>query len=171
MNYFEFIFQDWAINKHNPKGRIFFLLFRPANFCAKKKVYFYLGLPYIIFYKVFIQWLFTLEIPWNVSIGRNCSIFHGQANIMNKYVVIGNNCVIRHCTTFGTKTNSDGTTSAAPIIGNNVDIGSNVCIIGAIRIGDNVKIGSGSVVIRDVDSNCIVAGNPATEKKKIPSLV
>ena len=50
---------------------------------------------------------------------------------------------------------------AAPTIGNNVNIGSNTCIIGGISIGDNVIIGAGSVVVKDVPSNVVIAGNPA----------
>jgi putative colanic acid biosynthesis acetyltransferase WcaB len=42
-----------------------------------------------------------------------------------------------------------------------VDIGSNVCIIGEIIIGNNVKIGAGSVVVNNIPDNCIVVGNPA----------
>lgn len=163
MNFFEFLFQDWSANKGNVKGRIFMLLFRLANFCSTSRVYVYLGCLYIIFYKIFIQWIFTLEVPWNITAGRGMAIFHGQALIINKDVVIGHHCTIRHCTTLGTKQNADGTFSA-PVIGNHVDIGNNVCVIGGIHIGDNVKIGSGSVVVKNVAANCVVAGNPATVK-------
>lgn len=48
----------------------------------------------------------------------------------------------------------------APIIGNNVNIGANVCIIGGIRIGDNVDIGAGTVVVKDIPDNAVVVGNP-----------
>ena len=46
-------------------------------------------------------------------------------------------------------------------IGNKCFIGANAIILPGINIGDEVIIGSGSVVTRDVPSNCIVAGNPA----------
>ena len=42
-----------------------------------------------------------------------------------------------------------------------MNIGSNTCIIGEVTIGDNVIIGAGSVVVKDVPSNVVVAGNPA----------
>ncbi|TCD01978.1 serine acetyltransferase [Pedobacter frigidisoli] len=165
MGFFRFIFQDWKANKQNLKGKIFLMLFRIANFFARNRSYYILGIPYLIFYKVFIQWIFTLEIPWTVTIGKNFSLYHGQLVIMNNDVVIGDNCTIRHCTTIGVKQNADGTSGRAPILGNNVDVGSNVCIIGAITINDNVKIGSGAVVVKDVDEDCIAVGNPAAAKK------
>ncbi len=52
-------------------------------------------------------------------------------------------------------------------IGNNVWIADKVTILGGVTIGDNVIIGAGSVVNRDVPSNCIVAGIPATRIKTL----
>jgi putative colanic acid biosynthesis acetyltransferase WcaB len=52
-------------------------------------------------------------------------------------------------------------------IGDGVDIGSNVAIIGPISIGDNVKIGAGSVVVKSLEGNAIYAGNPVKMLKKI----
>ena len=40
-------------------------------------------------------------------------------------------------------------------------IGANAVVIGNVTIGDNVFIGAGAVVVKDVPSNCVVAGNPA----------
>lgn len=162
---FKFIFQDWTANRGNTKGRVFLILFRAANLCSRKKIYFYMGFPYLIFYKFFVEWWFCLEVPWNVRIGKNLAIYHGQSLIVHKNTIIGENCVLRHCTTIGNKLKRDGTYSDAPIIGNNVDIGSNSCIVGDVQIKDNVKIGCGAVVLKDVGGNCIVVGNPAVEKR------
>jgi acetyltransferase-like isoleucine patch superfamily enzyme len=41
-----------------------------------------------------------------------------------------------------------------------------VCIIGDVTIGDNVIIGAGSVVVKDIPSNCIAVGNPARVVEK-----
>jgi putative colanic acid biosynthesis acetyltransferase WcaB len=166
MNYFQFIFQDWKINKVSPRGRIIMLLFRMANFCSTRKIYYWLGFPYLIFYRILVEWIFGIEIPWNVKIGKNLTLFHGQATVMNNKVVIGENCTLRHCTTLGNKQLSDGTYSESPVIGNHVDIGSNVCIIGDIQIGDNVHIGAGAVVIKSVPADHIAVGNPAVAKIK-----
>lgn len=60
-----------------------------------------------------------------------------------------------HCTTIG------NTSKGKPIIGNNVEVMANVVIAGNIHIGDNVTIGAGSVVTKDIPSNCLAAGVPA----------
>lgn len=165
MNFFHFIFQDWKVN--SSKGKVIILLFRIANFCSTRKIYYYFGFPYLVFYKILVEWIFCIEIPWNVKIGKNFRLYHGQSLVLSRDVVIGSNCTVRHCTTIGNKQVSDHEFSASPVIGNNVDIGSNVCIIGNIRINDNVKIGCGTVVTKDVVGNSTVIGNPAIVKVKV----
>ena len=62
----------------------------------------------------------------------------------------------------------DGWEYAFPVtVGNNVWIGGSVTIIGGVTIGDNAVIAAGSVVIRDVPADTLVAGNPARIIRKI----
>jgi serine acetyltransferase len=72
---------------------------------------------------------------------------------------LGRNCLIRQLTTFGVK--SKNRHNERPWVGDNVDFGVNVTCIGNIHIGDNAIIAAGSVVVKDVPANAIVAGNPA----------
>lgn len=72
---------------------------------------------------------------------------------------IGYGCLFRQLTTIGVK--SKNRHDEKPSIGNNVDFGVNVTCIGDITIGDNAIIAAGSVVVKDVPANAIVAGNPA----------
>ncbi|OKS86399.1 serine acetyltransferase [Mucilaginibacter polytrichastri] len=166
MNFFEFIFQDWHVNKGNAKGRIILLFFRMANFCSTRKIYYYLGFIYLLFYKILVEWFFSTEIPWNVKIGKNLSLFHGQALVISNQVVIGHNCTLRQSTTIGNKQLANGGYSSSPVIGNYVDIGSNVCIIGPVTINDQVLIGSGAIVVKDVPPHSTVTGNPGVARPR-----
>lgn len=98
------------------------------------------------------------------SIGRGGYFPHPYSTILYAES-IGNFFSCRQCTTIGNK--SDYRDDERPIIGNNVTLGSNVCIIGKVKIGNNVVIGAGSVVTKDVPDNCVVVGNPAHIIKKL----
>jgi len=153
-----FIFQDWSINKGNTKGRIVALCFRVANFAHNKGIILkILFIPYLIFYKIVFEWILGIELPYNTSIGSGLQIYHLQAIVINRMSVIGENFILRHSTTIGNR----GVDGKCPIIGNNVEVGAHVCILGGIVIGDDVKIGAGSIVLKDLPSGSIAVGNPA----------
>lgn len=92
----------------------------------------------------------------SMTLGGGFLLVHPFSTIINAES-IGINFQCKNCTTIASKRNMND----RPIIGNNVVLGASVTIIGGIHIGDNVTIGAGSVVVKDVPSNCIVAGNPA----------
>ena len=89
--------------------------------------------------------------------------YHPYATVINARK-IGKNFTFRNSLTIGNKNNDN---TLLPIIGDNVEVGANVVIIGEIEIGNNVTIGAGSVVIKNVPSNCVVAGNPARIIKQL----
>ena len=168
MKLFSYLFQDWNSNPKNIKVRLVLFLFRLAQLCRRApKPIVILCLPYLIFYRVFVEWILGIELPWNTKIGSGLKLYHGQGLVVNDHSVIGSGCTLRHNTTIGHKELLDGTFSASPIIGNNVDIGSNTVIIGPVVIGDNVIIGAGSVVVKNLESDGIYAGNPTRLIRKI----
>jgi len=105
----------------------------------------------------FLKWYCPEDRYFNISattkIGKSMWIAHPYATIINADS-IGDNFRCIHCTTIGAY-------KGRSTIGDNVELGANVIIIGNIHIGDNVTVGAGSVVVKDVPDNCVVAGNPA----------
>lgn len=85
--------------------------------------------------------------------------------MVNPYAIIGNDVSIRQNTTIGSKSFTDDT--QAPIIGDRVQIGPNVCIIGKITIGHDSMIGAGAVVVKDVPPYSVVVGNPGKVMKML----
>lgn len=107
-----------------------------------------------------------------ISIADDCGEIEGGAiyfehawNTRISTNHIGYGCNFRQLTTIGVK--SKNRHNERPWIGNNVTFGVNVTCIGNIHIGDNAIIAAGSVVVKDVPANAIVAGNPAKVIKYI----
>lgn len=156
-----YVFQDWQANKYSFKGRVILFLFRLFSLLNSKRFTKILFYPLIFLYRIIVEWAFGIEINLNAKLGKNFQLFHGQSLVINGTSIIGENCLFRNSITIGSKILEDGTNTNAATIGNNVEVGSNTVIIGDIKIGNNVIIGAGSVVIKDVPDNAIVAGNPA----------
>lgn len=145
------------IYRGNFRCLFFIIFFRIAHFFTKNKFMKFLGFPIIILYRFIVNWVLGIDISERTKIGKNFIIWHGIGLVVHPDSIIGNNVVLRHCTTIG----NSKTNGKPPIIGNNVNIGSNSVIIGDIIIGNNVIIGAGSVVTKDVPDNVVIVGNPS----------
>jgi putative colanic acid biosynthesis acetyltransferase WcaB len=135
----------------NKKSRIFNILYCKAH----------RGNPiWNFFYSFYTQYILGCDIKSSTKIGSGFVLFHSaHATVISPSTIIGNNVSIRQNTTIGAKGFNGAEES--PIIEDDVIIGPNVCIIGNITIGKGAIIGAGAVVVKDVPSNAIVAGNPA----------
>lgn len=112
-----------------------------------------------------------VEIQKNVLIGNNCKI--QSHSFICELVNIGNNTFISHGVVFinddfvnGGPAKGNKNLWKKTSVGNNVSIGSNSTIL-PITICDNVVIGAGSVVTRDIKASGIYAGNPAKKIRDI----
>lgn len=100
-----------------------------------------------------------IQIGWHSTIGKGLVLVHCGNIAVNNEAVIGKNCTMYHGVTVGMEFR--GSRQGNPVIGDNVWIGSNACIVGNIKIGDDVLIAPLSFVNFDVPSHSIVIGNPA----------
>lgn len=104
------------------------------------------------------RFLTGVEIHPAAQIGRGVFIDHGMGVVIGETAVIGDGCLIYKGVVLG------GTTiekvKRHPNLGQKVVVGSNACILGNITIGDYARIGSGSVVTKDVPPHATVVGVP-----------
>ena len=106
-----------------------------------------------------------IEIHPGAKIGRRVFIDHGMGVVIGETSEVGEDSLIYKGVVLGGTSLEKG--KRHPTLGKNVVVGSNACILGPIKIGDGAKIGSGSVVIKDVPAGATVVGVPGkvVEKK------
>ncbi len=119
-----------------------------------------------------------IEIHPGARIGRRVLIDHGMGVVIGETAEVGDDCVLYQGVTLGAGSEARGgaTTRGVkrhPSLGQGVIVGSGAEIQGAVTVGDNVRVASGSIVLRDVPPDSIVVGVPGRviyrEGKKVDS--
>jgi serine O-acetyltransferase len=99
-----------------------------------------------------------IEIHPGARIEKGVFIDHGMGVVIGETAKVGEGCILYKGVVLGGT--SMERTVRHPQLGKHVVVGSNACIIGAIEIGDDARIGSGSVVVRQVPPGATVVGVP-----------
>jgi len=105
------------------------------------------------------RWLTGIEIHPGAKIGTGFFIDHGMGVVIGETAEIGDYVTLFQGVTLGGTGKERG--KRHPTLGNHVVVGAGAKILGGIRIGDNVKIGANSVVLKSVPANSTVIGVPA----------
>lgn len=105
-----------------------------------------------------------IEIHPGAQIGKNFFIDHGNGVIIGETAVVGNNVTLYQGVTLGGTGKEHG--KRHPTIGDNVMISAGAKVLGSFTIGENSKIGAGSVVLEAVPPNCTVVGVPGRIVKR-----
>ena len=111
------------------------------------------------------RWVTGVEIHPGASIGHGFFIDHGMGVVIGETAEIGDYVTLFQGVTLGGTGKEKG--KRHPTLGNHVVVGSGAKVLGNIRIGDSVKIGANSVVLRSVPSNSTVTGIPGRIVKSI----
>jgi serine O-acetyltransferase len=99
-----------------------------------------------------------IEIHPGARIGHRFFIDHGMGVVIGETAEIGDDVLLYQGVTLGGTGNEKG--KRHPTLGNRVVVGAGAKVLGGIRIGDDVKIGAGTVVVRPVPDNSTVVGIP-----------
>lgn len=104
------------------------------------------------------RWFTGVEIHPGATIGRRCFIDHGMAVVIGETTEIGDDVTLYQGVTLGGTGKDTG--KRHPTIGNRVMISSGAKVLGPFKVGDDVKIGSGSVVLNEIPPGSTVVGIP-----------
>lgn len=100
-----------------------------------------------------------IEIHPGATIGKRLVIDHGMGVVIGETAEIGDDVLIYQGVTLGGTGKETG--KRHPTIGNNVLIGSGAKILGPFKVGDNCRIASNAVVLKEIPPNCTAVGVPA----------
>ena len=136
----------------------------------------YSGVQAMIFYRL-THWLWSIKLKWlaryistlarwftgieihpGAQIGRRFFIDHGMGVVIGETSEIGDDCMLYHGVTLGGITWDK--VKRHPTLKNNVVIGAGAKILGPVTLGNNVRVGSNSVVVKSIDDNQTVVGIP-----------
>ena len=139
--------------------------YRRAHWFYKKKMF---TIARII--SQFARFRTGIEIHPGAKIGRGLFIDHGSGVIIGETTVIGDNVTLYQGVTLGGTGKEQG--KRHPTLEDNVMVSAGAKILGSFTIGENSKIGAGSVVLEEVPPNCTVVGVPGRivkmDNKKVP---
>ena len=105
-----------------------------------------------------------IEIHPGAKIGRRCFIDHGMGIVIGETTEIGDDCSIYQGVTLGGTGKDTG--KRHPTIGDRVIVSSGAKVLGPFHVGNDVKIGSGSVVLKEIPDGCTVVGVPGRVVKR-----
>ncbi len=135
------------------------LRYRVAHWFYKKKWYF------------IARWISqravrktNIEIHPGAIIGRGLFIDHGHGVVIGETCIIGDNVTIYQGVTLGGTGKEKG--KRHPTIGNNVMISAGAKVLGSFKVGDDSRVGAGSVVLKEVPENSTVVGIPGRVVKR-----
>ncbi|HKK96172.1 MAG TPA: serine O-acetyltransferase [Anaerovoracaceae bacterium] len=105
-----------------------------------------------------IRWFTGVEIHPGATIGKRCFIDHGMAIVIGETTEIGDDVTIYQGVTLGGTGKHCG--KRHPTIGNHVVISTGAKVLGPFKVGNDVKIGAGSVVLKEIPEGSTVVGIP-----------
>jgi serine O-acetyltransferase len=105
-----------------------------------------------------IRWFTGVEIHPGATLGRRFFIDHGMGVVIGETAEIGDDCTIYHGVTLGGTSWNAG--KRHPTLADNVVIGAGAKVLGPLEIGENARIGSNAVVVKDVPAKATVVGIP-----------
>jgi serine O-acetyltransferase len=105
-----------------------------------------------------VRWMAGIELPYTVKVGRRVILEHFGGMILVAQS-IGDDVTIRQNTTFGIARLDDRT--GRPVIGNGVELGCGVVVLGRVVVGEDAVVGANAVVIKSVPPLAVVGGVPA----------
>lgn len=138
------------------------IIWRISHYCYKNRI-----IPIAKLFEYLNMIVFSNSVFGQCEIGKGTRFHHHALGCtVHPLAKIGANCTIFTNVTIGRKWTNGKTGGGLPKIGDNVVIGAGAVLLGDITIGDNSIIGANAVVVKSIPSDSIAVGVPASIKSK-----
>lgn len=107
---------------------------------------------------LFIRNVYGIELHASATLGRRVRIANQGIIVIHEFAEIGDDCIIRQGATIGASVGGASYLLQAPRLGRAVDVGVGAVVIGKVVVGNDVRIGPQSVVMKNVPAGSTVVG-------------
>jgi serine O-acetyltransferase len=162
LSLWEQLYEDWTVHgkDFSRPGFRAMAVYRFGAWCSGLR-YRLLRAPlsrlYLFLYR-YVRNVYGIELPCRTKVGRRCFIPHQSGIVIHPFSEIGDDCLIRQNVTLGAASRDKPT--GAPKLGNNVHIGAGAVLLGNITVGDGAKINANAVVMTNVPAGAFVFNSP-----------
>lgn len=174
MEQFKFLFAELKILTDHKKVRWLVLFFEPSagvviSYRLDRAGYLLCGQSWILLRLLALPVLFCLrvlscrhEIHFKAKFGSGLRIMHPTMGVaINGDAIVGKNCLLNGGNSIGCRKPIQ---RGELILGDDVQLGINACVLGPVVIGDHVNVGAGAVVIHNLPTGSVAVGVPARPK-------
>ncbi len=130
------------------------VIFRLSSLCTQ----YHLGIVGKVF-AILNQILFSCDIARNAKIAGGLYLPHPSGVVVGEHAVVGKNCILHQGVTLGDR--GECHEGSDPVLGDFIEVGTGAKVLGVVHLGDYVRVGANSVVLKDVEAYGVVAGVPA----------
>lgn len=158
MGFREWVLQDWQVNAERPECQLLLAWFRLAQWAADH--WGALGRLIVTPYWLIMSLVVGVELPPDVKIGPRLRLYHPHGIVVSPRCEIGSDCQLRQGVTVGNRIERMGNELGSARLGDDVELGAGCVVIGDVKIGDHARIGALSIVLKSVPAWGVVVGNP-----------
>jgi putative colanic acid biosynthesis acetyltransferase WcaB len=158
MGFREWVLQDWQVNATRPESQLILAWFRLAQWAADH--WGALARVVVTPYWLTVSLVVGVELPVSVSIGPRLRLYHPHGIVLSPHCALGSDCHLRQGVTVGNRTDRMGNELGVARLGDDVELGAGCVVIGDVEVGDHARVGALTIVLKSVPAWGIVVGNP-----------
>ena len=158
MSFREWVLQDWRVNAERPEAQLILAWFRLAQWAANHWGPF--ARVIVTPYWLIVSLVVGIELPVTAVVGPRLRLYHPHSIVLSPHCTMGSDCHLRQGVTVGNRVDRMGNEVGVARVGNDVELGAGCVVIGDVDVGDHARIGALAIVLHSVPEWAVVVGNP-----------